>query len=122
MQIEVSELARTKLLELGLNREKFLRIGVVAGGCSGMTYDAGIDDALERDDEVVFEAGDLRIVTDPLSSPYVKGLSIDYSNDLVQSGFRLTNPRAVRSCGCGASFKTEEAAAAGGGCSGGCCS
>lgn len=125
MQIAVSEIAKTKLLELGLNREKFLRIGVIPGGCSGMTYDAVIDDVIEQGDEVVFEAGDLRIVTDERSVSYVDGLSVDYSEDLVQSGFRLTNARAVKTCGCGASFATEGATAgaakSGGGCgSGGC--
>lgn len=126
MQIEVSEVAKTKLMELGLNREKFLRIGVIPGGCSGMTYDAVIDDVMENGDAVVFEAGDVRIVSDQFSTPYVEGLSIDYSDDLVQAGFRLTNKRAVKSCGCGSSFQTAEAepaaaTAGGGGCgSGGC--
>ena len=122
MQIEVSDIARTKLLELGLNREKFLRIGVIPGGCSGMTYDAVIDDVLERGDSVVFESGEVRVVTDESSAPYVEGLAIDYSDDLVQAGFRLTNRRATKTCGCGASFATEKAGAeASGGCgSGGC--
>ena len=127
MQIEVSEIAKTKLLELGLDKEKFLRIGVIPGGCSGMSYDAVIDELMEAGDAVVFESGDLRIVTDEFSAPYVEGLAVDYSDDLVQSGFRLTNRRAVKSCGCGSSFSTEDAAseeavaAGGGGCgSGGC--
>jgi len=121
MDIQVSEIAKTKLLELGLDREKFLRIGVIPGGCSGMTYDAVIDDLLEAEDEVVFESGDLRIVTDKFSTPYVDGLSVDYSDDLVQSGFRLSNKRAVKTCGCGASFATEGSTPAAGGCgSGGC--
>ncbi len=124
MQIEVSDVATTKLLELGLDREKFLRIGVIPGGCSGMTYDAVIDDVIEQGDAVVYEAGDLRIVADAHSAPHLDGLSIDYSDDLVQAGFRLTNKRAVKSCGCGSSFQTAEPAAAAvesGGCgSGGC--
>ena len=126
MQIEVSEIAKTKLIELGLDKEKFLRIGVIPGGCSGMTYDAVIDDILEKGDAIVFEYGDVRVVTDEFSTPHVEGLSIDYSDDLVQSGFRLTNKRAVKSCGCGSSLSTAEepaeaVAAGGGGCgSGGC--
>ncbi|MDA0576590.1 MAG: iron-sulfur cluster assembly accessory protein [Verrucomicrobia bacterium] len=126
LNIKVTDVANVKLVELGLDREKFLRIGVIPGGCSGMTYDAVIDDIMETGDQVVFESGLVRIVTDQFSAAYVDGLSIDYSDDLVQSGFRLTNSRAVKSCGCGASFKTEEPAGAasapsGGGCgSGGC--
>ena len=124
MQIEVSEIAKTKLRELGLDQEKFLRIGVIPGGCSGMSYDAVIDDTLEQGDAVVFESGDLRIVTDEFSAPHVEGLSIDFSDDLVQSGFRLTNKRAVKSCGCGSSFATADATGAeagAGGCGGGGC-
>lgn len=126
MQIEVSAVATAKLLELGLDREKFLRIGVIPGGCSGMTYDAVIDDIIEQGDQVVYEQGDLRIVSDAHSAPHLDGLVIDYSDDLVQSGFRLTNKRAVKSCGCGSSFQTAAAepaaaTAGGGGCgSGGC--
>lgn len=127
MQIEVSDVATTKLLELGLDREKFLRIGVIPGGCSGMTYDAVIDDIIEQGDQVVYENGDLRIVSDAHSTPHLDGLTIDYSDDLVQSGFRLTNKRAVKSCGCGSSFQTAQpepatAAAGGGGCGSGGCS
>lgn len=122
MQIDVSELANTKLLELGLDHERFLRIGVIPGGCSGMTYDAVIDDLMEADDQLVFQSGDLRIVSDTMSAPHLDGLSIDYSDDLVQSGFRLTNRRAVKTCGCGSSFATAEpAAATGGGCGSGSC-
>ena len=123
MAVEVTDDAKSKLLELGVGGEKFLRIGVIAGGCSGFTYDALIDDIMESSDQVFFEAGELRIVSDQSCADYLEGLSIDYSDDLVQAGFRLTNRKAVKSCGCGSSFATDEAAAAtaGGGCaSGGC--
>ncbi len=122
MAVEVTDTAKSKLLELGVGGEKFLRIGVIAGGCSGFTYDALIDDIMEDSDKVYFESGELRIVSDQSCDAYLDGLSIDYSDDLVQAGFRLTNRNAVKSCGCGASFATDEAAApASGGCgSGGC--
>lgn len=105
--IEVTETAKGKLLELGLDQEKFLRIGVIAGGCSGFTYDAVIDDFIEDGDRVFYESGDVRIVSDQQSSQYLQGLSIDYSDDLVQAGFQLTNKNAVKSCGCGSSFATS---------------
>ena len=121
MAIEVTETAKGKLLELGLDQEKFLRIGVIPGGCSGFTYDAVIDDFIEDGDQVFFESGDLRIVSDQQSAQYLERLSIDYSDDLVQAGFQLTNKNAVKSCGCGSSFATDEAVPASGGCgSGGC--
>jgi iron-sulfur cluster assembly protein len=104
MQIQISEEARAKLLQLGLDGTKFLRVEVVPGGCSGMTYDAFIDDTLTNGDEVVYESDAVRVIVDALHAPSVAGLSIDYSNDLVQAGFRLTNRLAVRTCGCGSSF------------------
>ena len=122
MAIEVTETAKEKLFELGLSPEKFLRIGIIPGGCSGFTYDAVIDDFVEDSDQVYYESGDLRIISDKQSAQLLEGLSIDYSDDLVQAGFRLTNKNAVKSCGCGSSFATDEAAVpAGSGCgSGGC--
>lgn len=118
LNVKVSEIAATKLLGLGISKEKFLRIGVIAGGCSGFTYDAVINDTIEADDLVVFESDDLRIVSDKSNAPYLDGLEIDYSDDLVQSGFRLTNRNAVKTCGCGSSFATD--AGGGGGCGAGC--
>jgi iron-sulfur cluster assembly protein len=122
MAVEVTDAAKSKLLELGIGGEKFLRIGVVAGGCSGFTYDALIDDLMEDSDKVYFESGELKIVSEQPYGDYLEGLSIDYSDDLVQAGFQLTNRKAVKSCGCGSSFATDETAApVDSGCgSGGC--
>ena len=55
-------------------------------------------------DQLVYQEDDLRVVADRRSAPYLDGLEIDYSDDLVRSGFRLKNPSAAKSCGCGASF------------------
>jgi iron-sulfur cluster assembly protein len=82
----------------------FLRVGVAAGGCSGHTYTAAVDDELFITDLVIYESGRLRIVTDPESAEYLEGLEIDYSDDLIRSGFRFHNPNASGSCGCGSSF------------------
>ena len=83
-------------------------IGAIDGVCVGMGFEFTL-------------CCDLRIVSDQQCAEFLEGLSIDYSDDLVQAGFRLTNKNAVRSCGCGSSFATDEAASAGGGCgSGGC--
>jgi iron-sulfur cluster assembly protein len=83
----------------------FLRISVVPGGCSGHTYSAAVDDEMFVADRVLYESGRLRIVTDPDSAEYLDGLEIDYSDDLIRSGFRFSNPNASGSCGCGASFE-----------------
>ncbi len=103
-QIDITERAQAELAKLDLGAHGFLRINVAPGGCAGMTYTAAIDSDMANEDVVVFERGPLRIVTDQGSALFLEGLGIDYSDDLIRSGFRFTNPHAKGSCGCGASF------------------
>lgn len=104
MTIEVTEQAKAAFAKIDVPEGAFLRIRVVAGGCSGMKYDADVEQEMDEDDEMIFEDGELRIVADPGSAAFLDGLKIDYSNDLIKSGFRFLNPNAAGSCGCGASF------------------
>lgn len=106
----VTDIAKTQLLELGVNRETFLRLWVEAGGCSGMLYQAALDDQQADGDSVLYEDDRMRIITDQASLPHFDGVHIDYSDDLVSSGFRFTNPNAVRTCGCGSSFSCSQSA------------
>jgi iron-sulfur cluster assembly protein len=80
-----------------------LRICVERGGCAGMSYTMALDESKEGD----FSEGrdGVKVVVDPASLPFVSGSTIDYSDDLAGAGFRIRNPRAVRSCGCGTSFE-----------------
>ena len=110
MDIKVTKNAKSKLYEMGVSEEMFLRIGVKSGGCSGNTYDATLDDNMTEVDEVYFSDGNLRIVSDKVSSVFLDGLTIDFSNDLIEPGFRLTNSNAKGSCGCGSSFSTGDPA------------
>jgi iron-sulfur cluster assembly protein len=103
--IAVSEKAKSELIKLEATGENFLRISVVPGGCSGMTYAAAIDNALSDQDQVLYQDGGLRIIADGGSAMFLDGLQIDYSDDLIASGFRFKNPKAVKACGCGSSFK-----------------
>ena len=80
-----------------------LRIGVSGGGCSGMEYFMGIDEEIAADDEVM-DLGGFKVVVDPESIPYLKGSTLDFSNDLMNSGFTFNNPNAAKTCGCGKSF------------------
>lgn len=102
--IQMTYRAKAELAKLQLTGEQFLRINVVPGGCSGMTYSAAADSEFGAEDVTVFESPEVRIVTDQGSAIFLEGLKIDYSNDLIRSGFRFTNPNASGSCGCGASF------------------
>lgn len=88
---------------------KGLRILVEHGGCAGMQYGMGLDEPKEGD-EVVECPGGVAVMVDPESLEYLKGSTIDYCDDLTGTGFRIQNPNAVRSCGCGTSFETAEAA------------
>ena len=110
MDIRVTESAKLKLFEMGVSEDTFLRIGVKSGGCSGNTYDAVLDSNMSEVDEVYFSEGNLRIVSDKVSSVFLDGLTVDFSNDLIEPGFRLTNANAKGSCGCGSSFSTGEPA------------
>jgi iron-sulfur cluster assembly protein len=89
-----------------------LRLFVEKGGCAGMQYGMTLD-AVNAGDEV-FENGGVKVIVDSESLNYLRGSEVDYCDDLTGTGFRLKNPNAVRSCGCGTSFEAsghEESAA-----------
>ncbi len=86
---------------------KGLRIFVEKGGCAGMQYGMTLDRAGEQDR--VVEAGGVKVIVDPESATFLEGVTLDYSDDLAGAGFRIKNPNAVRSCGCGTSFETADA-------------
>jgi iron-sulfur cluster assembly accessory protein len=106
--------------------ELVLRVAIQGGGCSGFQYGLGFDTAPADGDEVLEQEG-VRVVIDPISAPYLRGATIDFLNGLQESGFKIDNPNATASCGCGHSFQVEEgegedpgAHAAGGACGSGC--
>jgi iron-sulfur cluster assembly protein len=104
MDITFTEKALSRFDQFDMNDKHFLRLSVKSGGCAGMTYDAIIDDTMTDGDEVLHAQGAIRVVSDPKSSLFLDGLNIDYSDDLIQAGFRLSNHNSNGSCGCGASF------------------
>ena len=88
-----------------------LRVFVAGGGCSGMQYGM----ALEREGgefDHVFEQGGVRVLVDATSMMYLAGATIDYVDNLMGGGFRIENPQAVSTCGCGHSFRTTSAGGA----------
>jgi iron-sulfur cluster assembly accessory protein len=80
-----------------------LRLKVVGGGCSGLQYQLGFDDRITESDNEV-QAGDVRIVVDDKSAAYLAGTVLDYVDTLQESGFKINNPNAKTTCGCGQSF------------------
>ena len=105
--VALTDRALAALRKLDLPASAFVRIGVVPGGCSGHTYSAAVDDQADSAELTLHESGTLRIVADAQSAAYLDGLRIDYSDDLIRSGFRFSNSKAGGSCGCGASFKAS---------------
>ncbi len=81
-----------------------LRIFVERGGCSGLSYGMGIASP-EAGDTTIEAAPDVRLHVDAESAPHLSGCVIDYHDGLTGSGFRIQNPNAVRTCGCGTSFE-----------------
>jgi iron-sulfur cluster assembly protein len=101
--VTLSETAVKKIHQLTADKpESGLRVKVVGGGCSGLQYRMEIDSAKERDK--VFERDGARLIVDKKIFLYLNGSELDYGEDLMAAGFRLVNPNAKRTCGCGESF------------------
>jgi iron-sulfur cluster assembly protein len=84
-----------------------LRVAIQGGGCSGFQYGLGFDSGTaEGDIELRLEG--VRVVVDPFSAPYLQGSTVDFLNTIQESGFKIENPNAVASCGCGHSFTVAE--------------
>ena len=103
MNILVKDRAR-QVLEEKMGPEEFLRVTVTEGGCAGLTYDAQVDTVMKDGETVVFTSGSIRVVSDPESGRYLDSLIIDFSDELIGGGLKLTNSKAGSTCGCGASF------------------
>ena len=86
-----------------------LRILVQKGGCAGMQYGMKFDSPSEEDD--ITEIKGVRVLIDRQSLPYLNGCELDFSDALSDSGFKIHNPNAERSCGCGSSFEPTQATA-----------
>jgi iron-sulfur cluster assembly accessory protein len=82
-----------------------LRVFVSGGGCSGMQYGMAFEEGA-RDFDKTVEVDGVRLIVDPTSLMYLQGATIDFVDSLMGGGFRIENPNAVSSCGCGSSFKT----------------
>jgi iron-sulfur cluster assembly protein len=83
-----------------------LRVGVKGGGCSGFQYALALDE--KRDDDHIFEISGIRVLVDPASMQYVDGSTVDFTESFMGSGFEVSNPNVVASCGCGSSFRVAE--------------
>ena len=123
MAITLTARAASELKELMASQQKAeaaLRVWVAGGGCSGLSYGMALDDGTPEDGDQIFENDGLKIYVDGLSLQYMDGAEVDYVDDMMGGGFKIENPNAVSSCGCGSSFKTEGGEGASAGGCGGC--
>lgn len=110
MSITVSERAANRINEIreqnNIPDDAILRIGVVSGGCSGLTYELDFDQRpLNEDkDEQLFEDKGIRMIVDMRSFLYLSGTELDFTEGLNGQGFHFHNPNATRTCSCGESF------------------
>lgn len=107
--IHVSEKAKQRVLQLmqdaGIANDPsyFLRVSVVGGGCSGLSYKMDFDNEIKSADQV-FEDNGVKVVTDLKSFLYLVNTVLEFSDGLNGKGFYFNNPNATRTCGCGESF------------------
>ncbi len=105
-QITVSEaaIARVAAILAGDPDKDALRISVEGGGCSGFSYKYDLVKGGRASDDLVIERDGATVLIDAVSLPYMAGSTVDFVDDLMGQAFKIANPNAVASCGCGTSF------------------
>lgn len=103
----VADSAKEKIKEImssqNLDEHYFIRVSVVSGGCSGLSYKMDFDNESQEKDQI-FEDNDTKVVTDLRSFLYLCNTTLEFSGGLNGKGFQFVNPNAARTCGCGESF------------------
>jgi len=87
------------------NEQKYLRISVKGGGCSGFEYGLEVSDDYNDEQDILSTQHEVDVVVDKKSALYLEGTTLDYYNDISKRGFVFDNPNTVKSCGCGNSFQ-----------------
>jgi iron-sulfur cluster assembly protein len=110
MSVSITDVAAEKVRDFmsgqSTTGEVGLRVGVRGGGCSGFQYALALDE--RREDDHVFESAGIRVLVDPASMRYVEGSTVDFTESFQGSGFEVSNPNVVASCGCGSSFRVAD--------------
>ncbi len=102
--IEITENAQNHIADvLEQDNAKFFRITVLGGGCAGFQYKFGFEN-LKNNDDITIKTSKFVILIDNTSIELIRGSKIDYVTELIGSSFKITNPQATSSCGCGTSF------------------
>ncbi len=101
--VSASAAAQISTILKSEDRQALLRVSVSGGGCSGFQYGFDLVDE-QNDDDLIIERDGVRVVIDPVSLPFLEGSEIDYVDSLIGAAFKVHNPNATSSCGCGTSF------------------
>lgn len=105
--ITVTDKAARKIRQLAEREgrpEPVLRVRVVAGGCSGFSYELGFTEATAEGDHVIAAAEGVRVLVDARSAPIVEGSTLEFNDALLGGGLKMLNPHATHECACGESF------------------
>jgi len=102
---EAAEQLKRAHIDSQLSENTFVRVGVVAGGCSGFEYSMNFDDQFDETKDSRYEQNGISVVVDKKSALLLEGTTLDWYSSLERSGFTFNNPNAVKSCGCGRSFQ-----------------
>ena len=103
-KIEITESAQNHINKILISENsQFFRITVLGGGCAGFQYKFDFSQNI-NDDDMLFEFKKAKVLIDKTSIELIKGSKIDYVNELIGSSFKISNPQASSSCGCGTSF------------------
>lgn len=106
MDVNLTENAATKvqaLMEQEGGTYEYLRVFVTGGGCSGLSYGMTFEER-EEDGDLVVESNGVKILVDEFSKDYLKGMTVDWQESLMGTGFVVNNPNAQSTCACGSSF------------------
>ena len=106
IQVTEKALERVRQIVAKEGGDGGLRLAVQGGGCSGLSYLFKLEKQPRASDHV-FGSGDAKVLIDPKSFVYLDGLTLDYKESLIQSGFVIDNPNAQKTCSCGTSFSTQ---------------
>lgn len=109
MELTITDKATQRINQIrkeqNVPEDAMLRVGVVSGGCSGLTYDLDFDSDIKvEENDKVFDIDGLKVLVDMRSFLYLAGTELDYSEGLNGQGFHFKNPNATRTCSCGESF------------------
>ncbi len=106
LKLQISKSAETQLEKiLSKHSGKHLRVTVFPGGCNGFEYKLDLDDIYKANDDIKFSPSEhVSVVVDTTSLELINGSTLDYETELIGAAFKITNPNAATSCGCGNSF------------------